>query len=97
VHVRGTFRQHLTQPLRILLPQLAVLLEPFLQRCTGVRLHRHITLLAKLADDVNCSSYPVDVARGVDAADLVEAATGPERESNEALEARGSASSGSAS
>jgi hypothetical protein len=33
-------------------------------------------------------SYPVDVARGVDAPDLVEAAAGPERESNEALEAR---------
>jgi hypothetical protein len=53
-----------------------------------VRLHRHITLLAKLADDVDRSTQPVDVPVGCDAADLVETAAGPQREPDEPLEAR---------
>jgi hypothetical protein len=37
---------------------------------------------------MNGPSHPVDIALGSDAADLVQTAAGPEREPDEALEAR---------
>jgi hypothetical protein len=72
----------------ILFPQLAFLLELLLQRRSRIGLHRHITFLTELADDMNGPSYPVDIALGSDAADLIQTATGPRREADEALEAR---------
>ena len=54
----------------------------------SVRLHWHIPLLTALADDVDCPARPVDTALRIDATDLVKPASGPERESDEALEAQ---------
>jgi hypothetical protein len=51
-------------------------------------LHRHVALLAEFPDDVNRTAPPINIAPGIDAADLIEAATGPQREADEALEAR---------
>src|SRR5439155_17537672 len=51
------------------------------------RLHRHVALLAELADDVHRPTQPVDIAFGCDAADLVETTAGPQREPDEPLKA----------
>src|SRR5581483_8043740 len=85
---RRALGQHFAQPLRVLLPQLALFLELLLERGAGVRLHRHVTLLAELARDVDGAAQPVDVSLRSDTADLVEATAGAEREPDESLEAR---------